>query len=243
MSELAVKPVARRGRIWVVLMLSLGLIALGYAIVNISTQKPDLDIVHIEGISEAQEIFGGIPQEGERLGSSDAPVTIQVFNDLQCSSCREAFLTTIPTLAENYARPGSVKLLYRHYSNSETELERGFFGAEAAAEQGYGWQYTYLFFRNQEEIKGAGEARFETFVDSVAGSVEELETGEWEKAREEAEAGEGPIPGRLKSDAELGEDLGIRFGQAMIVSGPNGSRTLQDSPTLAEAEKAIAEVE
>jgi hypothetical protein len=243
MSELAVKPVPRRGRIWVALVLSLGLIALGYAIVNISTQKPDNDIVHIEGISEAQEIFGGIPQEGERLGSSDAPVTIQVFNDLQCSSCREAFLTTIPALAENYARPGSVKLLYRHYSNSETELERGFFGAEAAAEQGYGWQYIYLFFRSQDEIKGAGEARFETFVDSVAGSVEELETNEWEKAREEAEAGEGPIPGRLKSDAELGEDLGIRFGQAMIVSGPGGSRTLQDSPKLGEVENAIAEVE
>jgi Thioredoxin len=243
MSELAVKPMPRRGRLWVILVLSLGLLALGYFIVNVSTQKADRDIVHIEGITEAQEVFGGVPQEGERLGSSDAPVTIQVFNDIQCSSCREPFLETIPTLAENYARPGSVKLLYRNYSNSETELERGFFGAEAAAEQGYGWQYLYLFFRNQEEVKGAGEARFETYVDSVAGSVEELELGEWEKAREEAEAGEGPIPGRLESQAKLGEDLGIRFGQAMIVSGPNGTRTLQDSPSLAEAERAIAAVE
>jgi hypothetical protein len=243
MSELAVKTMPRRGRLWIVLVFALGLIALGYLIVNVSTQKADRDIVHIEGINEAQEIFGGIPQEGERLGSSDAPVTIQVFNDLQCSSCREPFLETIPTLAENYARPGSVKLLYRHYSNSESELERGFFGAEAAAEQGYGWQYIYLFFRNQEEVKGAGEARFETYVDSVAGSVEELETGEWAKAREEAEAGEGPIPGRLESSAQLGEDLGIRFGQALIVSGPGGTRTLQDSPSLGEAEKAIAEVE
>jgi protein-disulfide isomerase len=243
MSELAVKTMPRRGRAWVILVFALGLIALGYVIVNVSTQKADRDIVHIEGITEAQEIFGGIPQEGERLGSSDAPVTIQVFNDIQCSSCREPFLETIPTLAEDYARPGSVKLLYRNYSNSETELERGFFGAEAAAEQGYGWQYLYLFFRNQEEIKGAGEARFETYVDSVAGSVEELETGEWEKARDEAEEGKGPIPGRLESDAQLGESLGIRFGQAMIVNGPSGTRTLQDSPSLAEAEKAIAEVE
>jgi hypothetical protein len=243
MSEVAATPLPRRGRLWVIVILALSLGGLGYAIVSISTQKANRDIVHIEGISEAQEIFGGIPQEGERLGSSDAPVTIQVFNDLQCSSCREAFLSTIPTLAENYARPGSVKFLYRHYSNSETELERGFFGAEAAAEQGYGWQYTYLFFRNQEEIKGAGEARFETFVDSVAGSVEELEPNEWEKAREEAEAGEGPIPGRLKSDAELGESLGIRFGQAMIVNGPAGTRTLQDDPSLGQIEAAIEAVQ
>ena len=88
-----------------------GLFALGYAIVSISTQKAGEDVVHVAGISEAQEIFGGVPQEGDRLGSSDAPVTIQVFNDLQCSSCRDDFLGTIPALAEDYARPGDVKLL------------------------------------------------------------------------------------------------------------------------------------
>src|SRR5215475_5242531 len=145
MSEIAVKAMPRRGRLWVIAILGLGLIALSYMIVEISTQKADDDIIRIAGISEAQEIFGGIPQEGDRLGSADAPVTIQVFNDLQCSSCREAFLTTIPALAEGYARPGDVKLLYRHYSNAENTEELGFYGAEAAAEQGYGWQYTYLF--------------------------------------------------------------------------------------------------
>ena len=66
-----------------------------------------------------------------------------------------------PELTEDYARAGDVKLLYRHYSNSENPIELGFYGAEAAAEQGYGWQYTYLFFRNQEEVKGGSEARFE----------------------------------------------------------------------------------
>ena len=104
-------------------------------------------------------LFGGVPQEGDRLGSSDAPVTIQVFNDMQCSDCREDFLGTIPTLTENYARPGDVKLLYRHYSNSENDEELGFYGAEAAAEQGYGWQYIYLFFRNQNEAAASASTR------------------------------------------------------------------------------------
>jgi Thioredoxin len=243
MSEVAVKAIPRRGRLWVILILALALGGLGYAIVQISTQKPDPNIIHIEGISEAQEIFGGVPQEGDRLGSSDAPVAIQVFNDLQCSSCREAFLGTIPKLTENYARPGDVKLLYRHYSNSENKIELGFFGAEAAAEQGYGWQYTYLFFRNQEEIKGGSEARFESFLDSVAGGVEELNAPEWESALEEKDNPDGPISKRLEGYAELGEDLGIRFGQAAIVSGPSGTRTLQDSPKLGRIERAIGEVQ
>jgi hypothetical protein len=242
-SEAAVKALPRRGRIWVIAVLALGLFGLGYAIVQISTQKADPNIIHIEGISEAQEIFGGVPQEGDRLGSSDAPVTIQIFNDLQCSSCREDFLGTIPKLTENYARPGSVKLLYRHYSNSETQLERGFYGAEAAAEQGYGWQYIYLFFRNQAEIKGGSEARFESFLDSVAGGVEELNAPEWESALEEADKPDGPISKRLNGYAELGEDLGIRYGQAAIVSGPNGTRTLQEGPKLGQIERAIEEVQ
>ncbi len=243
MSELAVKAMPRRGRLWVIAILSIALAGLGYLIVEISTQKADKDIIHIAGISEAQEIFGGIPQEGDRLGSSDAPVTIQVFNDLQCSSCREAFLTTIPTLAEDYARPGDVKLLYRHYSNSENPIELGFYGAEAAAEQGYGWQYTFLFFRNQEEIKGAGTKRFESFIDSVAGGVEELNAPEWESTLEGSTASDSPIQQRLEGYDELGQELGIRVGQGLVLTGPGGTQTLQDSAKLGEIETAIEEVE
>jgi Thioredoxin len=242
MSEAAVKAMPRRGRVWVAAVLALGLIALGYAIVQISTQKANNDVIHIAGISEAQEIFGGIPQEGDRLGSSDAPVTIELFNDLQCSSCREAFLTSIPTLAEKYARPGDVRLLYRHYSNSESPQELGFFGAEAAAEQGYGWQYLYLFFRNQEEVQRLGAVR-EDFLSSVAGGVEELNAPEWEKTLEEGQEGGSPIAQRLEGYEELGRNLGIRFGQAAIVTGPNGTRTIQDGAELGQIEQAIAEVE
>ena len=237
----AVKPIPRRGRIWVAALFALGLVALGYVIVNISTQKPDSSIVHLEGISEAQEIFGGVPQEGDRLGSNDAPVTIQVFNDLQCANCREAFLSTIPALTENYARTGDVKLLYRHYSNAENPEELGFYGAEAAAEQGYGWQYIFLFFRNQDEAKRVGIDQ--DFLDSVAGGVEELNGPEWEAAMEKATEPGSEISARLERYEELGRDLEIRTGQAMIVNGPSGTRTLQDSPTLAEVERAISEVE
>jgi protein-disulfide isomerase len=241
MSEAAVRTMPRRGRIWVVIVLALGLIGLTYAIVNISTQKANNDVIHIEGIEDAQRIFGGVPQEGTRVGSSDAPVTIQVFNDLQCSSCQDDYLSTIPQLVEDYARPGSVQLDWRHYSNGENPIELGFYGAEAAAEQGYGWQYTYLFFRNQEEAKKFGVDQ--NFLESVAGGVEELNFPEWEKDLEEKGGPKGVYAKRLEGYEELGEQLGIRVGQAMIVSGPNGSETLQEGPSLEEVEAAIAKVE
>ena len=243
-SEVAVKPLPRRGRFWVVALLLMGLFALSYAIVNIATQEPDKGIVNVAGISDAQELFGGVPQEGDRLGSNDAPVTIQVFNDLQCASCRDDFLSTVPGLMEPYVRPGDVKLLYRHYSNAETAQELGFYGAEAAAEQGYGWQYAYLFFRSQEEAKRFRTAKlFEGFQRSIAGGVEELEIEEWNRAVEEAKVSDSAIQQRLEGYEELGRQLGIRYGQGMIVNGPNGTETLQEGPTLRQVEKAIAAVE
>ena len=240
-SEVASRPLPQRGRLWVVALLALGLSALGYSIVQMSTQAPGDPVVHVEGISDAQGLFGGVPQEGDRLGSDDAPVSIQVFNDLQCADCRDDFLSTIPELTERYARPGDVKLLYRHYSNSINPEQLGFYGAEAAADQGYGWQYIYLFFRNQDEGERFGVDQ--EFLASIAGSVEELEIQEWEKDLEDNGAPGGVIDRRLEGYEKLGRDLKIRTGQGMIVNGPNGTVTLQEGPSLAEVEAAIAEVE
>jgi protein-disulfide isomerase len=249
--EVLHRPMPRRGRGWVLLVAALALFALGYAIVNIATQKPNKNTVHIEGVGEAQELFGGVPQEGARLGSEDAPVTVQVFSDEQSSLCREGFLTTIPGLTEKYARPGSVKFLYRHYSNSENEIEYGFYGTEAAAEQGYGWQYAFLFYVNQKEADrfGVTEAENrraglrENFLDSVAGGVEELEDNEWQEAFEQGQEPESAMTGSLEAQQELGSKLGIRYGVAMVIEGPHGNVTLQENPTLKEVERAIEKVE
>jgi Thioredoxin len=251
MSEVAVKAMPRRGRFWVALILLLGLGGLGYAVVNISTQKAGHAVVHVAGIAEAQEIFGGVPQEGDRLGSSNAPVTIQIFNDLQCSSCREDFLSTIPGLTAKYAREDKAKLLYHHYSVAENPEELGFYGAEAAAAQGYGWQYTYLFFRNQEEAKrfgiGQEEAKryglHQDFLESIAGGVEELNFPEWQEYMEENGGPEGPITKKLEGNDELGTKLGIRTGQAAIITGPGGTQTLQEGPSLGQIEQGIEDVQ
>jgi protein-disulfide isomerase len=240
-SEVAAKPLPRRGRIWIAAILSLALLALGYTVVEISIKEPGPAVVHVAGITDAQRLFGGVPQEGDRLGSSNAPVTIQVFNDLQCGNCRKDFLDTIPALAERYARPGDVQLLYRHYSNSINTEQLGFYGAEAAAEQNYGWQYTYLFFRNQDEAERFGIDQ--DYLASIAGGVEELEAPEWEAALEQGlDSPDSAIAKRLAEYEELGRDLGIRVRQAAIVTGPQGTRTLQDGASLGEIERAIEQV-
>jgi hypothetical protein len=239
-SEAAATPIPRRGRLWVILALGLALVALGYAIVDISTREAGRDLVRLNGIATSQELFGGVPQEGDRLGSDDAAVAIQVFNDLQCGNCRADFLTTIPGLVERYVRPGDVKLLMRHYSVAENPFELGFFGAEAAAQQGYGWQYTYLFFVNQGEAERFGIDQ--EFMASLAGSIGELNVPEWQEYLEREGGSDGAIATTLEGYEDLGTRLGIRVGQAMILSGPNGTRTLQDGPSLPQVERAIEAV-
>jgi len=241
MSENAVKAVPRRGRFFVIAIFALFLFGLGYLVVQVATQEPGEETIEVAGINDAQRIFGGVPQEGDRIGSSNAPVTIQVFNDLQCSDCREDFLETIPTLVEDYARPGDVQLLWRHYSNSENVYQLGFYGAEAAAEQNYAWQYIYLFFRNQDEARTFGVDQ--EFLEAIAVGIEELELLEWREDLDQKGGPNGEISRRLDQSEELGRDLGIRTRQAAIVTGPNGTVTLQDGPSLGEIEAAIAAVE
>jgi protein-disulfide isomerase len=236
----ATRSIPRRGRVWVIIALTLALFALAYSLVEIATREPGRDVVRVAAISETQQIFGGVPQEGDRLGSSDAPVAIQLFTDLQCSSCREDFLGTIPSLVENYARPGDVKLLMRHYSVAQNPVELGFFGAEAAAQQGYGWQYTYLFFHNQDEAQRFGID--EDFLASLAGAIGELDIVEWDEYLKQEGGSGGEIENTLTGYEELGTDLGIRAGQALVVSGPSGTETLQDGPTLRQIERAIEKV-
>jgi protein-disulfide isomerase len=230
----------RRGRWWVLALLSLGVVALVAGIVELSTQKPDRDRVVIAGIGDAQEIFGGVRQDGDRLGSPDASVSMQLFDDMQCSSCREQFLSTVPALVEDYVRPGDLRIEYRHYSFSPLPEELGFLGAEAAADQDYAWPYIYLFFRNQDEAERVGID--EDYLATIAGSIPELDVPEWRDYLQTEGGADGAIGRRLARYEELGANLGIRAQPAAIVSGPGGSRTLQDSPTLAQIEDAIAAV-
>ena len=168
-------------------------------------------------------------------------MTIQIFNDLQCADCREDFLSTIPTLAEDYARPGDVQLLYRHYSNSENVQQLGFYGAEAAAEQNYGWQYTYLFFRNQDEAGHFGVDQ--EFLDAIAGRDRGTRTarnGRRTWKRTAAPTGRSPSASTAtRSSAATSASASARRA---IVTGPEGTRTLQDGPSLGQIERAIEAV-
>src|ERR1700730_9702891 len=213
MEALAAHRGRRRVR-WIVLgLLTLSVAALIGGIVELSTQKPDPNQVRVDGIGDAQEIFGGVRADGDNLRSADGPVSMQLFDDLQCSNCRAQFLSTIPTLVSSYVRSGELKMEYRHYSFSSSSEELGFFGAEAAAAQDYTWPYTYLFFRNQAEAKRVGVNQ--DFLTAIAGSIPELDVPQW---RNYLQTESKQIKSRLAAYEKLGSDPTNRAPPAGSIS-------------------------
>ena len=182
-------------------------------------RRPARAIVHVTGSTIRPGDFGGVPQEGDRLGSADAPVSIQVFADLQCGSCREDFLYMIPPLADSYARPGKVELRraitrWRKTRSSRLLRRRG------RRRQGYGWQYTYLFFRNQAEAERFDVDQGFRWRRWPARSANRCP--EWEKDLETEECGKEATTKTLEGYDELATGLGIRTRPAEDRQRPLG---------------------
>ncbi|UGS34637.1 DsbA family protein [Capillimicrobium parvum] len=99
--------------------------------------------------AEINDRLSGIPQSGVTLGRKDAPITIIEFGDLQCPACAIASQQVLPSVIDDYVRPGKAKLELRdiHFLGPDSErLAR--FGA-AASEQGKLWNVAELVWANQ----------------------------------------------------------------------------------------------
>lgn len=231
---------SRPGRFWIILILALAIAGLLIGIVGLSTQKPGQDFKDVIGAGDSQRIFGGVRQLDDRLGSEDAPIQVQYFVDAQSSTYKDQFLETILPTVSTDVRSGDVQFLYRNRSLTQNATELSFYAIEAAANQGYGWQFAYLMIRNQEE---AEKHRLnEDFLETLAGAIPHLEPLEWKKDFDEGVDPGSEMSADLQAQDELAIKLKIRDEPAFVVSGPSGTEILQDAPDLDSLQLAIDEV-
>ncbi|MEZ5075364.1 MAG: thioredoxin domain-containing protein [Solirubrobacterales bacterium] len=216
-------------------ILSLAAIGLMAAIVSLSVGEHREETFTITGSGEVQELIGGIPQLGDRLGSDDAPVTIDVFNDLQCTRCADYQLAVVDPLIEDYVRTGEAQMIFRHYPLGGKPVTLGGVAAEAAGEQDRQWQYIEIFFRNLDQVPEQGVTQ--EFLDEIAAATPKLEVAEWERAMQGDEAEQAARAGN-----DLGTQLKIPADPAIVVTGANGSEELDSAPSLADVEAAIERV-
>src|SRR5919198_1944366 len=97
-------------------LLGVGFAALIGAIISLSVGTGGPKVIKITGGDAVQELVGGVQQDGPYLGSPNAPVTIGLFTDLQCSTCDSYQLQTVDPLIAKYARGEEVRFELHNYS-------------------------------------------------------------------------------------------------------------------------------
>ena len=228
----------RRPRLIGLLALALVLGLLGFAIVSLSVGTGgQRDEITISGAEEVQSLVGGIPQDGARLGSPDAPVTIQVFNDLSCDPCSDWNRDVVVPLIEGPVRSGDVQLVYHNFPMTESGFFLGAYAAVAAAKQDYEWQFIELFFANQDEAKKQGADQ--DFLNAIARGVGvvNFNVEQWQRDMKDQD-----IQSTLDADERITAERRLPAEPAVVVGGPNGTKQLIQSPSLADVQAAIAEV-
>ena len=231
----------RSGQFRTLIILVVAIGALLIALVGMAIQKPDNEYENVQGKQDMRQIFGGVRQLDDRLGSDDAPAQMQVFLDAQSSTYKDQFLDTIPALVSGPVRDGTLKLLYRNRSLTRNATERSFYGIEAAMKQGYGWQYAYLMFRNQDLAKEQGID--DDFLTTLAESIDNLEIEQWKQDYQDGLEEGSAMNADLQAQDQIAIDLKIRDAPAAVVTGASGTEILQDAPGLAGMQAAIGEVE
>src|SRR5215210_438251 len=130
---------------------------------------------------EVQELLADVPQHGTTLGSEDAPVTIYLYEDLQCPACARFTRGTLPDLVTRYVEPGEVKVVAETIAIIGPDSVPAAGAALAAGEQDRYWEYSTLFFLNQGR-ENSGYVTDE-FMTDIAEETQGLDVDQWNEAR------------------------------------------------------------
>jgi protein-disulfide isomerase len=218
------------------LLLGVGIVGVLAAIISISVGTGGPMVIKISGGDEVQELLGGIQQDGAYLGSPDAPVTISLFTDLQCSTCDTYQLDTVDPLIEEYGRGSEVRFQLHNYSLGQADVTQSAYAATAAGDQDREWFFAELFFRNQDEAPSGTVT--DEFLDDIGNSITDLDLDTWHN-----DMASQSVKERVDADQKLAAEYGLRIeAPSIIVDGPGGTKVLQDGPTKAQVDAAVAAV-
>lgn len=187
----------------------------------------------VDAKAVGQEL-AGIPQKGMVLGDPGAKVTVLEFGDLQCPVCKGYAEEVLPQVIENQVQSGKAKIDFRNFTIIGPQSTPAGAAAIAAGEQGRGWNYVELFYRNQgSEDSGYADDEFLTAIAKSAG-VPDL--GRWNRARRSK-----AVVAQVEATTAEAERLGFTGTPSFALKGPgtSGVETI-GTPSSADAlESAI----
>jgi protein-disulfide isomerase len=192
-------------------------------------------------VKEVSTLIGGIPQSGNALGRSSAPVTLQYFGDLECPACREFSLGALEPLIAKYARTGKVRIEYHSLETATREPETfrtQQIAALAAGKQNKMWYYIELFYKQQGQ-EGSGYVT-ESYLRNLAQQVPGLSLNAWTAAR-----GQPEFANAITTDAQAANNAGFNSTPSFLIGKSGGAMKQLEHSSLTDPssfEKAISKL-
>jgi protein-disulfide isomerase len=191
------------------------------------------DASDLQGVREINRKLAGIPQSGMLLGDPKAPVTLIEFGDLKCPVCASFSEEIIPAVIDSKVRPGAARIEFRNFTIIDDQSGPAGAAALAAGEQGRGWNFLEIFYRNQglETAPYAGDE----FLAAVARAAGVPDIERWNRERKSAR-----LSGEVEVTSEEAQQVGFTGTPSFAVEGPNGKlEPLGTSGSAGELEFAI----
>lgn len=192
----------------------------------------------LEEVSTVNKLFTGIPQEKLILGDPKAPVSLYEYGDLQCPVCKAYSEEVLPPIIENKVKNGEVKIEFRNFIIIGEQSVPAGAAAIAAGEQGQGWNYIELFYRNQG-TENSGYVT-ESFIEAVAKGAGVKDLAKFNKERKEKS-----LTDQANKTTEEAQKFGFTGTPSFAIKGPNsnGLELLGSPGSTAAIEEAIQGVE
>jgi protein-disulfide isomerase len=210
-------------------------IAVVAVLVVISLTRSEGGDTELEGVAEVNRDLAGIPQHGLVLGDPAARATVIEFGDLQCPSCKAAVESFVSPLIDAKVRSGAAKLGFRNFTIIDEDSLPAGAAAVAAGEQGRGWNFIELFYRNQG-IEHSGYVD-DSFLTAIAKGAGVPDIAKWDEDRKSERALDV-----VRATTAQAEELGLTGTPSFLFKGAD-SRELQSIDSLEGAETAIQDAQ
>jgi protein-disulfide isomerase len=200
-----------------------------------SASNGDSGDAELEEATAANKVFAGIPQREMDLGDPGAPVKLFEYGDLQCPVCKGFSEEVVPPIIEKQVKNGEASLIFRNYVIIGPESVPAGTAMLAAGEQGRGWNFLEIFYRNQGKERSGYVT--DEFLEAVAKAAGVRDLAAWNQARDSNRLRE-----EVAETTGEAEQIGFTGTPSFAVEGPGtkGLESLGAVPSTETLEAAIS---
>lgn len=158
-------------------------------------------------------------QDGFSLGSAQAPLVLDVYEDFQCPFCVKFTATIEPGLITDYVRTGKVRLVFHNFAILGAESVAAAKGSVCAAQQDRAWNFGLVLYSlqanaNQVGLEKLNVGRFDDDALRKAAATAGLDAGKFQAC-----LGDAATLATVSQQSADGTAIGVRGTPSFALNG------------------------